>query len=285
MAHAQIAPKAAPQTQASSKASAVTIDINDKCPRHCIFCYNAINRPLNRTMSLSQFSRILDSLPQAKRVEIGGGEPLLHRDLVKMMNLCFSEGREVNISTGAHIWKQSMITAARAHPELFSMQVNLPAGSAEAFKQMTGRDDFEKVLSNISRFAKEFPKKLCIVFTACRENMPQLSSVAEIARSLKLPLDIGIYIPVKGSNATPLLPEEIFSISVFSAAQRAAGIGVYSPHVVKNGKIVCPVISQHYESDFQSGFCPAQSGDTIYFDAGGNAKACEFQSKVMFRQE
>jgi radical SAM protein with 4Fe4S-binding SPASM domain len=70
-----------------------------RCDRSCGFCFNR-SLPSSGDMQLRDFERMLDRIPASvNTIDIMGGEPSLHPDIVRMVRNALSSGRAVNVSS------------------------------------------------------------------------------------------------------------------------------------------------------------------------------------------
>jgi len=77
----------------------IHIDITGKCNFECLHCRGRFS---NKSIELSHFKRIIDNIFEnwnndLKWMEIGGGEPLLHKDLAKMIHYIKKKNKKIRI--------------------------------------------------------------------------------------------------------------------------------------------------------------------------------------------
>ncbi|MFA6214322.1 MAG: radical SAM protein [Candidatus Micrarchaeia archaeon] len=263
-----------------AKAKSAIISANDGCPNNCIICYNAANRQLSRVLPFDKFKKIIESCPNLEIAHIEGGEPFRHRQLVAMMNLLSARGIRGEISTSATIWRDDVVDAVRQSNGLFSLQLHIPAASREAYESFTGNDAFLVSQKIIGRLVAEIgAPQVKGRMTVCRENLGELSGVMEIAKRLGIALDIGLFLPARGSSATMIGRSEIESVAFAVKAYFSSGLNV-SFTDVKEGRMGCPVAAAAYGYSLSAGACSAKLGEQAYFDAGGNASGCAFLGMV-----
>ncbi len=259
-----------------SKATRATIDIVDSCKNRCIICSRTGTRRLARVLPFESFKSVLEEHPKLERVAIEGGEPFLHSDLVRMLNLCFSKEVPVDISTSATVWREDVVGALKANAGRYKLQIHLPAADAQSYKAFTFNEAWDSVLANAQKFVEMLGREaLWIRTTVCKENIGSLPGVAKIAKELGLRLRIGLYLPMKGSRATQLTGSERDSVSLYSAA--LAQMGVKADFMGFSGTSTkCPVLAARYGFSLIKGACAGENGTEIYVDAGGSVHACEF---------
>ena len=108
----------------------LTIDINAYCNLRCTFCYQDLN---GAHMTKSAILAIVEQHPDAPSVEIGGGEPLMHREIIPLMKDISARGKRIHIATNATYLPQGMLTLEDEVREMTTMQVSLHAANPELF--------------------------------------------------------------------------------------------------------------------------------------------------------
>ena len=253
-----------------------TIDINDACPSKCVFCYNFLNLKAMHVLPFSVFKDAVDKMPNLQRINIGGGEPFLHKELPVMLEYKLQKGVSTDISTSGIVYSEEVAGLAQKYGRLLGIQVNVPAGDAQSFGAITGHEsNFAKLLSNLEKFAAwSAHSSARIRFTICQENASGLAQVAEIASSFNLPLYVQLYLPITGSQAHVLDDAGLEAVKFWIAAMKTSGRSIHIDDY-RAGKTGCSALALAYSIPLQDGLCPAIRGERIYIDAGGNAKGCE----------
>lgn len=126
----------------------IYIEITNICNLNCSFC-----PPLKRThkfMSLTEFSQILDKIkPYTDYVYLHiKGEPLLHPNLVQLLEIANRKGFFVNLTTNGTLINSLKKPLLNGIP---LRQVNISLHSFEGDKE----DAFKKYLADIIDFAKK----------------------------------------------------------------------------------------------------------------------------------
>ncbi|MCX6771775.1 MAG: radical SAM protein [Candidatus Micrarchaeota archaeon] len=255
----------------ASKARRATVDITDFCPNRCIICSRTDAKPLMRMLGFPAFEKIIRSHPSLESAAMEGGEPWCNPDIVKMINLCFARGIMADISTSATVWREDVVQALAANGGKWRLQVHIPSADAAGYEKFTGNNAWDAVLANVQHLAERLGREsLWLRTTICAENLGGLKGIVELSEKLGLKLGIAPYIPVGGGNATVLAPGKIDSVLVYAAAYGADFFGA-------KGKFTgCPVLSASYGITLQQGGCPGLNGTSIHYDAGGNARTCEY---------
>jgi|TARA_B100001964_G_C14259098_1_gene614299 MoaA/NifB/PqqE/SkfB family radical SAM enzyme len=164
----------------------VEIDVTNLCNHSCKFCNVAdfLERE-KQSLSVDLVMRVLGELNELGTISInwtGGGEPLLYKNFEKVVkyskNLGFVNGLMTN---GALMHR---------YPEDFFIdnfkwvRVSMAGLSAETYKVVQGKNDFEQVLNNIDSLNKRIKEKssplsLGIALLVNKENQHCLSNLLE----------------------------------------------------------------------------------------------------------
>lgn len=132
-----------------------SIEITTRCNLACIMCpRGAINRPI-KDMSLSLFKKIIEEMaPWAELIYLHGlGEPLLHKDLFKMIRYAKKKKIRVGLSTNAILLdkgKADRLLSSGLDYLIFA----LDAADKETYEKIRRGGQFEKAVVNTRCFLK-----------------------------------------------------------------------------------------------------------------------------------
>ena len=149
----------------------IYIEITNVCNLTCDFCPQTKRKP--EFMNIETFGKILDQI-KAHTNSIYfhvKGEPLLHPEIDKFLDLCHMKGFQVNITTNGtliHKAKDMLLTK----PAL--RQVNF---SLHSFDGNTGSRNKEEYIDNILFFTKESMKKAEMYISLRLWNLRQNNAV------------------------------------------------------------------------------------------------------------
>lgn len=145
----------------------LNIELNSNCNQKCVFCSfhgpYACNEPKLAMMDLEDVKKILD---EAKRLGIGekevgfylSGEVFLHKNFVEIVKYAKQLGFKYTFITtnGALATPEKMKEVLDAG--LDSIRFSINAADRDTYKEVHGRDDFDKVVENI-RFMNKYIKE------------------------------------------------------------------------------------------------------------------------------
>jgi radical SAM protein with 4Fe4S-binding SPASM domain len=132
----------------------ISVEVTNHCNQRCVLCpRQAFTRPLG-FMDEALFERIArECAPHGTRLWLHFlGEPLLHRGLVRMIELAKRAGvREVGLSTNA-VSLHGRLADAILGSGLDRLECSMDADDEESYLAMRGRDHFDRVARNVRAF-------------------------------------------------------------------------------------------------------------------------------------
>jgi MoaA/NifB/PqqE/SkfB family radical SAM enzyme len=128
------------------------IEITNRCNLECRTC-TRMKLPRLGDMSYEDFIRVIDALGAIHRLWLSGqGEPLLHRDLGRMIAASSERGiRETIVHTNAMLLSGTVADAIAGSP-LTELRVSIDGGTAEELEYMRGGASWKRILANVRGF-------------------------------------------------------------------------------------------------------------------------------------
>lgn len=245
----------------------VILDITSECNFKCSYCFNKNNGDYSKIQRLSEenFLEILSILIKQgiKQITLGGGEPLLHPNIVSFVDLITQAGITCHlISNGFCLDKQLAMKLKNAG--LSQIQMNIDSLDARVHDRMRGRTgSFKKV---INAFSNAIDAGLITVAqtVVTSENEKEVIEIFEFSRS------IGIHRsriwPEILTNMTPRnrdrLAALIKNIHNYAFEHSACSILSYGPILEGNSML------------HKSIPCPPQQGMTYSIGSDKEAYLC-----------
>ena len=176
---------------ASAPAVCLYLEVTNRCNLLCETCprtFEDLEPPADMSMEL--FRRIVDQVPDVRRVVLHGvGEPMLVKHLPDMIR--YLKGRGVNVLFNTN----GTLLAPRKHREIIDngldeLRVSLDAAEAETFLQVRGKDMFDRIVRNVGAFtnlqsALGADKPLVSLWlTGLKETVDQLPEFVRLAARL-----------------------------------------------------------------------------------------------------
>jgi len=135
----------------------VNIDINNTCNLGCEYC--RVEKG-DSQLDFDRFKSIVDGHQETDYFGVGGGEPMLHPQVVDMLGYLFAKGKTVNLAT--NLTQNVCLLDPALEPfsdsgiDQFTLQVNLPASNAELYEKVTRTRNFDEVVENIRKVSDDF---------------------------------------------------------------------------------------------------------------------------------
>ncbi len=166
---------------------AVSIEVTGRCNLTCLHCYaEAGNKP---EMSLEDISRLAADLHRAFRpplhICLTGGEPLLRKDIVDVVDCFKSKGYSVSVVTNGTLLTRCLAEAFGTR--LTGISVSLD-GLTKAHNHLRGGDVFDHALAAIKLLKAAHVPYIGIKTTVYRGNLADIDQLYELVLSLGVDL-------------------------------------------------------------------------------------------------
>ena len=162
----------------------IGLGITNRCNFDCPICYyhSAAGRDDSCDMPLAFLRRILEPLPRLAGIIIGlEGEPLLHPEFVKILDLCASHAKRiVLITNGSLVTSEISLEVARLPSKFVFLSID--AADAVLYEQLRSGGNFFKFLRNAEDLARDSP---CLLHaTVFKQNLESLIQLPGLAAAL-----------------------------------------------------------------------------------------------------
>lgn len=129
--------------------TSLRIAVTQRCNQECIYCHNEGQLPSQIEMTLEDIERTLEAVAAtgAKKVKITGGEPLMRKDIVEIVEACSNHFGEVSLTTNAVLLRDLAMPLREAG--LDRINISLDTLNGGTYERITGRDHLSKVLEGI----------------------------------------------------------------------------------------------------------------------------------------
>ncbi|MGM0548291.1 MAG: radical SAM protein [Bacillota bacterium] len=163
-------------------------NINSQCNLNCKHCYSNSNQIKKKTtLKTKEALKLIDQLADFKVpvLLLSGGEPLLRKDLVKLIEKAKSRNLRVVISTNGTLLTEKMVKKLKS---LAVSYIGVSLDGMEAVNdQFRGKKGaFKKALRGIKNCQK-FGQKVGLRFTINQHNYQQLDQVFNLIETEKIP--------------------------------------------------------------------------------------------------
>jgi radical SAM protein with 4Fe4S-binding SPASM domain len=174
--------------QATTQPRVVFIEVTNHCNLLCKTCPRTFTSYENpQTLSWENFLRIVEQFPDMQRAVLHGiGEPLMNRDLARMIEYLTARNITVLFNTNATLltedWARQLIASG-----LDELRVSMDAVNPQSYAHIRGAPLFDKIIQNLQRFI-EIQRELgaskpraSIWMTGMRENISELPDLVRLA--------------------------------------------------------------------------------------------------------
>ena len=162
------------------------IEILSKCNAKCAYCYNENEATHgNSYITLNLFRRIIEDAIalNISRVDISGGEPMLHEDLCAMLSISYDSDVEVKLITNFLIYNEDIYQLLCKHS--IPLQLTLDGPSPELHNFTRGNMSYEKMCKNIERlYDMGYNGKIIFRINLHADNYLHIGKTIDAAKSL-----------------------------------------------------------------------------------------------------
>lgn len=180
------------------------VSVTDRCNFRCDFCmpFNPVWLPKSEILSYEEIARVAKILAQmgVRKVRLSGGEPLVRRDIDKLIALLRRIPEITSISMTTNGFYLPEMAERLRDAGLDSVTVSLHSLKPERFEGIVGRREvFERVVEGLAIAQKVGfnPVKVNVVVTrGCNDD--EILDFAELARKTGLTVRFIEYMPFDG---------------------------------------------------------------------------------------
>jgi MoaA/NifB/PqqE/SkfB family radical SAM enzyme len=167
------------------------LEVTNRCNLLCDTCprtFEELEPPAD--MSWSLFTRIVDQVPDIARVVLHGvGEPMLVRDLPRMIRYLKDRGTYVLINTNGTLLNPKKFPAL-IETGLDELRVSLDAADRESYLRVRGKDFFARIVRDVGKFTAYQREtgvtapKVSLWLTGLKETVEQLPEFVRLAAKM-----------------------------------------------------------------------------------------------------
>ena len=166
----------------------IYLETTSRCNSLCETCILTFGgREPQKDLGWDEFRRVVDQFPVLERVLLHGiGEPLLNRDLPRMIEHLKGRGATVLFNSNAITLSPRLRTALIAS-RLDELRVSLDATTAPTYARIRGVDALDKVVANLEGLAEAKRRagsahpRVTLWFTALKDNIEEIPALVPLA--------------------------------------------------------------------------------------------------------
>lgn len=161
------------------------VHLNQPCNQRCIMCVPS-GRHGKALLSFEQFQAFFDQIrPFAEHLTLIGGEPLLYPWIDEVLELLGREPIAVSINTNVTMLGDRIANRLLGLHELY-LRCSIDAATRSTYRDIRGTDVFDRVLTNLERFAaaaRHHPRMhIILIYVVMRRNLADVLPFVELAR-------------------------------------------------------------------------------------------------------
>lgn len=166
------------------KIAGLYVELTSQCNLRCLHCYNESGASTHRIDEKS-FRNIIKKIedPMKVSVTLSGGEPLLHPDLWKYIEILQQEGfGQILIITNATLITKEVAEKLKKYG--VSMQVSLNGSCANIHEQLCGTGNFEKTLAGLKELKAAGINRILVRYMLAKFNSEDLVDFLTLMKSI-----------------------------------------------------------------------------------------------------
>ena len=213
----------------------VNLHLLEKCNYRCAHCFSHFNS--TETLSFSGWTRIVDNIlrvPDVKRINLAGGEPLLLPWLQKLVDYIRQKGSKVSIITNGSLLKEDMLLQGTVS----MIGISIDSFNGETLLKMGRHSD------NAAPLSGEQYQKLC----ACVKKNGIDLKINTVVTRLNLEDDFSVVKEISPKR-WKILRMQVFKNDYFNNSPFAISDEEYSVFCRKQAKLGIPFICENSMSN------------------------------------
>lgn len=168
----------------SSSPFAALVDLTPKCNLDCPWCIDRFAR-LGKEIPTEKMLSLLDEFKKMGILSIvyfGGGEPLMHSGIEKILLKTHRLGIDYAINTNGYFLDRALSVIGKT---CSWTRISWDAGSQEAYRDIhRGKDFFDRILKNTGDLVKIAKGTVGISFVIMENNVSEIVKAAEVAKNI-----------------------------------------------------------------------------------------------------
>jgi len=176
------------------------IDLHNECNLNCEFCYNW---KFVKSSELRQYSfeEVLKLGGTRNLIYLGGGEPAIYPDIERLVEELINRKNKVILSTNGTVFKHFKKS------DCFQLQVNIPSGNRECYKEITGEDLFNQVKDNLCKYAEYLERKVFVKMPVYARNFNDIDDIYDLCKEINLQLVAALVFRNNNCNIKTIDPD------------------------------------------------------------------------------
>jgi MoaA/NifB/PqqE/SkfB family radical SAM enzyme len=193
---------------------AVHLEVIAACNLSCTHCF-AGDLPRKSDLSLAEMDRLFGELASLGSFRLGltGGEPLLRKDLLQVVDAATSHGLHPCLTTNGMFLDERMAREL-GQRELVWLNISLDGATARTNDAVRGQGTFDAVVERLRAVGRHM--RFTLAFTLTSESVKEATQCAELARALGA--HTAVFRPVYPAGSARGRPELMPTFAEYSDA-------------------------------------------------------------------
>lgn len=161
------------------------LEITHRCPLHCVYCSNPLEMAKQESeLETDEWRRVIDEAARlgVLQVHFSGGEPLLRRDLLPLLQHAADQGMFTNLITSGIGLTRKMVADLEA-ADLGCFQLSLQGADPEMVQEVAGGPFWKKKLE-AAEMVREAGMSLTVNSVLHAKNLHQTGELIDIAAQM-----------------------------------------------------------------------------------------------------
>lgn len=177
------------ETAGDNSFRGVALEITKSCNLNCKHCYLSAGEKSENELTLKEIQNLLNEIKEngGVSVAVGGGEPLMRKDCMKIIKHALSLDLLVSIGTNGTLINKNL--ASELSELGIKVQISLDGATAPTHDRIRGKGAFEKTIRGIDNLIGEgMANNLVIAFTPMKPNIHELNDIIDFAMDRDIPV-------------------------------------------------------------------------------------------------
>ncbi|MFN8608509.1 MAG: radical SAM protein [Vulcanimicrobiota bacterium] len=161
----------------------VHLEVAARCNLSCGHCFAGSLPRAEAPLTLSELDRLFQELVSMGcfRLGITGGEPLLRRDLLDILDLALERGLQPGLTTNGLLLSEELCRQL-GRRRLVWLNVSLDGATAESNDAIRGSGTFERVLKRLAVLRRH--AEFSLAFTVTADNAQEVKECCQLAKEV-----------------------------------------------------------------------------------------------------
>lgn len=256
------------QTENMQKPAQLFLGITSDCNLDCEFCCQT----KKGTLQPKTIEQLLDTY-DPEIVVLTGGEPLLHVNIIEIIRMVLSKGKQLDILSNGTVYSSELDNIDPHSKKQIQLHISLHSANASNYQGITGRNRFNDVLKNIARYSESF--KLSLATAVYQKNFQEAPSILDLAIWLELPVYFNLVYPINPARKVDLISnEQLDKLQQMICSSRLLSRSVNSSFIYLPANY-CKLLQEFYNIP-KTRQCDAELKQKLYIAPDKSRHSCDF---------